>query len=351
MKWLKFTERECDLFTAYCIMVGYLKNYQKNIGKNLENFLLVCQCGMVNSWRLEDEYKAFLNYLKTKKLGEFEKILDRLDVQNEKMKKFLSYKTLDNFNDNQLVRIFINFVDVYQNYFALFTLPKYFGMVLDESKLPNKLKAKINKTRGVADYEKIQKVFLPLFFSTIEKRKNIKSSLLFYALPEEIVRFLRSGQGIKNDILKNRKKTVLFLTLKRKTKILTGKKANRFLGNLKSKNIESNFIKGSIANKGVVTGRVKVVKKESDLGNLRNKIVVTPMTAIKFVPALRGIKAIVTDEGGIACHAAIISRELNIPCIIGTKVATTIFKDGDLVEVDANKGIVRRLKLNKKIIF
>jgi pyruvate, water dikinase len=51
--------------------------------------------------------------------------------------------------------------------------------------------------------------------------------------------------------------------------------------------------------------------------------------------------AIVTDVGGITCHAAIISRELKIPCVIGTKVATKVIKDGDIVEVDATKGTVK----------
>jgi len=54
-------------------------------------------------------------------------------------------------------------------------------------------------------------------------------------------------------------------------------------------------------------------------------------------------KAFVTDEGGIVCHAAIIARELKVPCIIGTKFATQIFKDGDMVEVDADKGIVKKI--------
>jgi len=53
--------------------------------------------------------------------------------------------------------------------------------------------------------------------------------------------------------------------------------------------------------------------------------------------------AFVTDEGGITCHAAIISREMKKPCIIGTKIATRALKDGDLVEVDANKGVVRKV--------
>jgi len=54
--------------------------------------------------------------------------------------------------------------------------------------------------------------------------------------------------------------------------------------------------------------------------------------------------AIITDEGGITCHAAIVSRELGIPCIIGTKIATKVLKDGDIVEVDAGKGVVKIIK-------
>jgi pyruvate,water dikinase len=53
--------------------------------------------------------------------------------------------------------------------------------------------------------------------------------------------------------------------------------------------------------------------------------------------------AIVTEQGGVTSHAAIVSRELGIPCLIGTKIATKVFKDGDMVEVDATKGIVRKI--------
>ena len=67
------------------------------------------------------------------------------------------------------------------------------------------------------------------------------------------------------------------------------------------------------------------------------------MTAIKLAKAI----TIVTDEGGLTSHAAIVSRELGIPCILGTKVATKVLKDGDLVEVDAEKGVVRKIKSNK----
>ena len=68
------------------------------------------------------------------------------------------------------------------------------------------------------------------------------------------------------------------------------------------------------------------------------------MTQPEFLPAMKKASAIITDEGGLTCHAAIISRELGIPCIIVTKIATKVFKDGDIVEVDATRGIVTMLE-------
>jgi phosphoenolpyruvate synthase/pyruvate phosphate dikinase len=68
---------------------------------------------------------------------------------------------------------------------------------------------------------------------------------------------------------------------------------------------------------------------------LQGNILVCPMTLPDYVPAMKKARAIITNEGGITCHAAIISRELKIPCIVGTKIATQVLKDGDRVEVDA----------------
>jgi len=54
--------------------------------------------------------------------------------------------------------------------------------------------------------------------------------------------------------------------------------------------------------------------------------------------------AIITDEGGLMCHAAIVSREIKVPCIIGTRNATQVLRDGDLVEIDADNGVVRKVQ-------
>lgn len=104
-------------------------------------------------------------------------------------------------------------------------------------------------------------------------------------------------------------------------------------------------IQGTSANQGQSKGKVKLVFSREHLNKVEEgDILVSPMTASWSLPAMKRSAAIITDEGGITCHAAIISRELNKPCIIGTKIASEVLNDNDLVEVDANKGVVRKLE-------
>lgn len=96
---------------------------------------------------------------------------------------------------------------------------------------------------------------------------------------------------------------------------------------------------------GNVTGRVRIVldpNKTADF--VAGEILVAPMTSPDYIFAMKQASAIITDTGGLTSHAAIVSRELGVPCLVGTKVATHVLKDGDLVEVDAEKGIVRLLE-------
>jgi len=101
-------------------------------------------------------------------------------------------------------------------------------------------------------------------------------------------------------------------------------------------------INGNIACKGYAKGKAKVIFELSDLNKVeKGDILVAPMTTPEMIPALKKTSAIVTDEGGITCHAAIVSRELKIPCVIGTVNATKLISDNDLLEVDANKGTIK----------
>lgn len=107
-------------------------------------------------------------------------------------------------------------------------------------------------------------------------------------------------------------------------------------------NNKSNSIKGSTAWVGKITGKVKIIYEENQIAKVnKGDVLVTSMSTPDFLPAMQRASAFVTDEGGITCHAAIVAREMKKPCIVGTKIATQILNDGDVVEVDANNGIVR----------
>lgn len=104
-------------------------------------------------------------------------------------------------------------------------------------------------------------------------------------------------------------------------------------------------ISGVVAHRGIVRGVAKVVSGPADFSKFKTgDILIAKMTSVDFLPIMKRAAAFVTDEGGLACHAAIISREYNKPCIVGTALATSIFKDGDLVEVDAERGVVKIIK-------
>ncbi|MBQ1182257.1 MAG: phosphoenolpyruvate synthase, partial [Phascolarctobacterium sp.] len=105
------------------------------------------------------------------------------------------------------------------------------------------------------------------------------------------------------------------------------------------------IVKGLPASPGQVSGRVHVILDPSRIDEFKEgEILVTEMTAPDWVPAMKKAKAIVTDSGGMTCHASIVSRELGIPCIVGTKsrgeAATTTIPDGIDVTIDATHGVV-----------
>lgn len=102
--------------------------------------------------------------------------------------------------------------------------------------------------------------------------------------------------------------------------------------------------RGIPVSRGIVKGKVIIIMHSDSINKMKDgHVLVCPMTNPDYMPVIGKAKAIITDDGGVLCHAAIISREFKIPCIVGTRVATKVLKDGDLVEVDADKGIVRKL--------
>ena len=109
----------------------------------------------------------------------------------------------------------------------------------------------------------------------------------------------------------------------------------------------TNEVKGIVASKGnggVVRGKIHILLDPMKAELFQDgEILVAPMTSPEYIFAMKKACAVLTDTGGLTSHAAIVSRELGIPCLVGTKVATTVFQDGDVVEVNSGEGIARKV--------
>lgn len=181
----------------------------------------------------------------------------------------------------------------------------------------------------------------------IAKRLGLTLKQVRFMADWEVVPALRRGSFSKR-VLDERMKFSVYYQKRLSGVIYTGKKAERFLASL---NIEKEEIKevdelhGTCACPGKVKGIVKIVNVPDEMGKMnQGDIMVAHTTFPALVPAMKKASAIITDDGGITCHAAIVARELKTPCIVGTKIATRVLKDGDRVEVNADEGIVKKLR-------
>ncbi len=178
----------------------------------------------------------------------------------------------------------------------------------------------------------------------IAKRLKTTVKEVKFMLVQEVGSSLK-GKMISRKELKERTKLCVFYTEKNNDKIFIGKQAKKIISQLeKKKKSTSNIINGQTGCIGRAKGKVKIVIRPKDMTKMnKGDILVSIATDPDIVPAMKKAAAIVTDQGGITSHAAIVSREMNIPCVIGTKMATESLKDGDMVEVDANKGTVKKI--------
>lgn len=120
---------------------------------------------------------------------------------------------------------------------------------------------------------------------------------------------------------------------------------NFSIGAVSTTTANNEIIKGYVGSPGIARGQVRIISEDM-IGNVTlnpDEVLVCDMTTPAYVPLMQGAVAIITDRGGILCHAAIVARELGKPCVVGTKNATKILQDGNMVEVDAERGIVKKI--------
>lgn len=243
---------------------------------------------------------------------------------------------------------------------ALYERPEanYRKHVNDEK---NKIIAKYNLTNDIIELAKILSRIAYLksyrvdaswfFYWTIEpyfkklaKEKSLSFSQIQFLKPTEIAD-LFSGKEIDPDIANMRKKMYAIYFHDQISEEFFGSKAAEILAYLqqstKNHHAEVNILQGEAGSPGKANGIVKIIDHSSEMGKMnKGDILVSHTTNPTLVPAMKLAAGIVADIGGVTSHAAIISRELGIPCVTGTKIATQVLKDGDRVEVDAYQGLV-----------
>jgi phosphohistidine swiveling domain-containing protein len=186
------------------------------------------------------------------------------------------------------------------------------------------------------------------FFQEIAMRLQLTYKELSLLQESEVIECLENNVSADKKIIAERKSGfILYLNGDKQLTCLSGKYIPKALKQFRLiiKEKKHNQLKGVVASKGNAKGVVLVVKGIKDLTkDCKGQILVAVSTHPDYVPAMRKAVAIITDEGGITSHAAIVAREFAIPCIVGTINATKILKDGNVVELDCDKGLIHILK-------
>ena len=310
--------------------------------------------------------KCFISFF-CKKSKEFERRLSKICDNINK-------SDLSNENNKEITKIFNNFFDAYSIVLGFYRFSRYdmYNKIIEDmkKKLPepkeeNMLKLLEGKLKGLNLDDKSKQLAKSL--RDIGKRRFDMHKEWEKAYRDAQILFEEIGRRIDLSSLQ-----VQNMTSKELIDALNGKKPDieeinkrikeyRFnyydsfftVDHMKNKAIEGvkNEIKGTIAFRGKARGNVTLLTeslKGTDIKAMnampKGNILVTVMTSPDMMLAIEKAAAIVTDEGGMLCHAAIVSREFKIPCIVGTGNATKVLKEGDYIEVDAEKGTVRKIR-------
>lgn len=179
------------------------------------------------------------------------------------------------------------------------------------------------------------------------RRRGRDKKLICYLILPEVEKWFANSLPLESELQK-RARGCAFIASRKGYRVYAGShdilKVNKILF-CGSSNDTIDDIRGLSASVGRVIGKVRVIDSAREIGKVQQgDILVAVMTRPDYIAGIKKAAALVTNEGGITCHAAIVSRELGIPCIIGTKIATEVLKDGDMVEVNANHGVVTILK-------
>lgn len=342
------TKRDLSLFTFSVIAKAYVWLLQDLLGFSHQT---VGAIGGKNGWHslINDDFvirstEKFIN-----RNPELEQLFSLAQESFTQIKQKIEWA--ERLIESQPEEFLKVLTEEYGNYFVILGVYncfwRYFGDNQNNLKINKELISKISlgRERVATFYPAMEKCILQSL-KILGDQLNVNGELLRYLTLEEMKQFLeqKTISQLKSAELLERREGYFYLLDQEAGEIISADKSliNQIDETFFKIDFETKVISGDTAHPGKINGRVH--------NYLENKIIpkgdfilVTAMTHPDDIALIDKCSAIITDEGGILSHAAIIAREMKKPCIIGTKIATKVLKTGDLVDVDAEKGIVTKI--------
>ncbi|MBI5002589.1 hypothetical protein HZC31_04340 [Candidatus Woesearchaeota archaeon] len=348
--WILHLERKSNIFYVSIFYKAYSTLMEQETGFRFRKELCWYKDGFATTYRSDAEMKAvvthFLKIIKEKnpKLQEWIKKGKQYQKREETLMKRFSEKNI------KFKKQYREIIDEMEHIFLYLTcIPWYVlyameqGMTEEEQRRYEKIRKEFQafrkKTRRA-----LQPVIEEIWKQAAEITKRADSKDYAYCTTEEVREIFEKQKDVQ-EISKRKNGCWWYFDEREKAIFLYDEKIKEKLNIVENSVKEQTEVQGRSACAGIVQGRVCIINAVDDMDKFQEgDIIVSINTNPTLLPVLEKCKAIVTNEGGLICHAAIIAREIKKPCIIGTKIATKILKDGDLVEVDAEKGIVRKIQ-------
>lgn len=178
----------------------------------------------------------------------------------------------------------------------------------------------------------------------LEQRYQIPYQNLKYLFTDELALLDEKPKQLHQITQERLANVFMFYYCDGKRTILTSRQRDALLEELAAQNQQTKILQGMVASRGsqeIYTGIAKIARTPQESAKIQaGDFLVATMTTPDFIMAMNKAAGFITDEGGVTCHAAIIAREMNKPCIIGTRQATKILHDGDLIQLDTKNGTV-----------
>ncbi len=341
--WEKTWFGEFSIFCCCYTGEFYFKPSVDVVGEGLHHVLFAQKEGITTCYVGKSEMTKFGEFLAEKAVADNEFLINlaiRLKKETDNMMRLMEESAESNI-DKEKFKMFIESLAIYQpfqvatkavvNYLPPELGDKYFPILEEARKYSEKV------------YDDIEK-YLRKIAELIGEKEGYEPKLILSMYKDEFSDYLETKKLPEKEILEDRYRlSGLFYEEGNRHNI--GKEIEEIEDEIaKSSGLVTGKVTGKSAFPGLARGICRIIKSPFDYEVFdEGDILVTCMTRPDFIPLMEKAAAFVTDAGGVLSHAAIVSREMKKPCVVGTETATKAFKDGDLIEVDGEKGIVTKI--------